>query len=478
MYDAIIIGSGIIGSSVARYLSKYKGRFLVLEKEDDVSVGTTKANSGIVHAGFDAKVGTKKAYFNVRGAKMFPKLAKELEFPYENNGAFVLSFTEDGLSGLRELLEKADANGVEGVSILTGDEIRKMEPNVSKEVKYGLYAKTSGIVSPYEMCIAMAENAATNGVEFKFNQEVISIKKNIDLFEVKTKTDSFEAKVVINAAGLFSDEINNMISNTKYHITPRKGEYVLLDREYESLTTKTLFQLPTKMGKGILVTKTCHGNILVGPTAVDIDDKTDLSTSYSGLQDVWQKGNLSVNNLPRGGIITQFTGLRAHEDKNDFTIEWSNDVKGLFNLIGIESPGLASSPAIAEYTALEVKKFLDLKDNKNFNPKRQAIKRVSEMSDQELKEALKKNKEYGHIICRCEVVSEAEIRESIRRTPGAKDLDGVKRRTRAGMGRCQMGFCTPKIMAILAEELGLDIKDVTKFGHDSKLILSEIKHND
>lgn len=475
MYDAIIIGSGIIGSSVARFLSMYEGKFLVLEKEDDVSCGTTKANSGIVHAGFDAKPGSKKAYFNVKGAKMYPKLAKELDFPFEQNGAFVLSFTEEGLEGLNELLEKAKLNGVEGCSILTGDEIRKIEPNVSKEVKYGLYAKTSGIVSPYEMCIAMAENAASNGVEFKFNQEVTKLSKNGDNILVKTKTDTFEAKVVINAAGLYSDEINNTISNQKYHITPRKGEYVLLDREFESITTKTLFQLPTKMGKGILVTKTCHGNILVGPTALDQQDKGDVSTSYLGLKEAWDKGNLSVNNLPRGGIITQFSGLRAHEDKNDFTVEWASDVKGLFNLIGIESPGLASSPAIAKETADEVSKYLALKENKNFNPERKAIKRVSHMTDEELKEALAHDKNYGHIICRCEVVSEAEIRESIRRVPGARDLDGVKRRTRAGMGRCQMGFCTPKIMAILAEELGIDIKDVSKSGHDSKIILRGIK---
>ena len=358
VYDVIIVGSGIIGSSVARFLSQYKGNFLVLEKEDDVSCGTTKANSGIVHAGFDAKVGSKKAYFNVRGAKMYPHLAKELDFPYEQNGAFVLSFSLDGLKDLNELLERAKQNNVSDVTILTGDEIRRIEPNVSKDVKHGLYAKTSGIVSPYEMCIAMAENAATNGVDFKFNEKVIDVKKNNNLFVIKTENTTYETKVLINAAGLYSDEINNMISNEKYHITPRKGEYVLLDREFESITSKTLFQLPTKMGKGILVTKTCHGNILVGPTALDINDKDDVSTSYLGLKDVWEKGNLSVNSLPRGGIITQFSGLRAHEDKNDFTIEWSKDVDGLFNLIGIESPGLASSPAIAEYTSDEVSKYL------------------------------------------------------------------------------------------------------------------------
>ncbi len=475
MYDVIIIGSGIIGSSVARFLSKYEAKVLVLEKENDVSCGTTKANSGIVHAGFDAHEGTNKAYFNVRGAKMFKDLSEELEFPYEENGAFVLSFTEEGLSTLKELKQRGINNGLDEdeLEILDGDEIRKIEPNITKDVKCGLYAKKSGIVSPYEMCIAMFENAKANGVEFKFNECVKDVKKENEKFVVKTDDNTFEAKILINAAGLYSDTINNMLSDEEYHITPRRGEYVLLDHEFENITNKTLFQLPTKMGKGILVAKTCHGNILVGPTAKDQEDKEDKSTSYFGLKEAWDKGSLTINNLPRGGIITQFSGLRAHEDKNDFTISWSNDVDNLYNLIGIESPGLASSPAIAAYVAEEVKKKLNLKENKNYNPHRKAIKRITAMTDEEIKEALKLDKNYGHIICRCERVSEAEIREAIRR--GARDLDGVKRRTRAGMGRCQMGFCTPKIMSILAEELNIDIKDVTKSGHDSKIVLRGIK---
>ena len=476
MEDIIIIGSGIIGSSIARELSKYKANILVLEKNNDVSCGTTKANSGIVHAGFDAKPNSLKAYFNVRGAKLYPALSKELDFPFKQNGAFVLSFNKEGRATLDELMERAKENKVEGCEILSGDEIRKMEPNVSKDVVEGLYAKTSGIVSPYEMCIAMAENASANGVKFEFNKEVLSIKKENDKFIIKTKDQSiYEAKVLINAAGCHSDEINNMLSNHRYHIKARKGEYVLLDKEYSYICQKTLFQLPTKMGKGILVSPTCHGNIIVGPTALDVDNKDLTWTTPEGLKEVWSKACLSVPSLPKGGIITQFSGLRAHEDGNDFVVSFSKDVKGLYNLIGIESPGLASAPAIAEYVSNEVSSYLKLNKNDKFNPIRKAIKHIAHMSEEELAKAIKENKEYGHVICRCEVVSEAEIKEAIRRKPGAVDLDGVKRRVRAGMGRCQMGFCTPKIMEILADELGISLEEVTKRGKESFVVEGRIK---
>ena len=475
-YDVLIIGSGIIGTSIARELSKFKANILVLDKENDVSCGTTKANSGIVHAGFDAKPGSRKAFFNVLGARMFKALKEELDFPYEENGAFVLSFSEDGHDTLLELLDRAEKNGVDECSIISGDEVRRIEPNVSKDVVEALYAKTSGIVSPYEMAIAMAENAGANGVKFEFNKEVVSLKKNGSLFEVKTKDGSlYEAKVVVNAAGVHSDEINNLISKNKYEIKGRKGEYVLLDKEYSYISNTTLFQLPTKMGKGILVTPTCHHNILVGPTALDIENKDNTWTTYDGLLEAFQKGTLSVPSLPRGGIITQFSGIRAHESHDDFTVEFSKDVEGLYNLIGIESPGLASSPAIATYAAKEIADYLKLLVNPDFNPIRKGIKHISHMNAAELKEAIKENPLYGHVICRCEVVSEAEIRDAIRRYPGARDLDGVKRRVRAGMGRCQMGFCTPRIMEILSEELNLSLEDITKKGEGSKIVVGGIK---
>ncbi len=471
MYDCLIIGSGIIGSSVARELSKYNANILVLEKKNDVSCGTTKANSGIVHAGYDAKPGSLKAKFNVEGAKLYPELAKDLEFPYEKNGAFVLSFSEEGLDGLKTLLDRGIKNGVSNLSIITGDEVRKIEPNVSSEVKYALYVKDSGIVSPYEMCIAMAENAATNGVKFEFLKEVNDIKKENEHFVVKTTDGAiYEAKVVINCAGLYSDKINNLVSKTKYNVIPRKGEYCLLDKEFSYITNTTLFQLPTKMGKGILVAPTTHHNILVGPTALDMDDKDDTDTTYEGLKEAWDKALLTVPNLPRGGIITQFSGIRCHIDADDFVIGFS-EVEGFYNCLGIESPGLASSPAIAKHVAMEVSKYLNLTENKNFIKTRKAIKHIRNMNDKELEDAIKENPLYGHVICRCEVVSEAEIVEAIRRNPGAKDMDGIKRRVRAGMGRCQMGFCTPKIMEILSKELNISLEEITKKGGDSYLLV-------
>ena len=476
MYDVLIIGSGIIGTTIARELSKYNANIIVLEKENDVSCGTTKANSGIVHAGFDAIPGTLKAKFNVLGARMFDSLSKELEFPYKKNGAFVLSFSKDGLSSLENLLERGKTNGVENLSIITGDEVRKIEPNVSSEVEYALYAKDSGIVSPYEMCIAFSENAYTNGVKFEFLKKVINIINNNDYLTVECEDGSkYESKVVINAAGVYSDEINNFVSLNKYKITARKGEYCLLDKEFSYITKTTLFQLPTKMGKGILVAPSTHSNILVGPTAMDILDKDDTDTSYYGLKEAWDKALLTVPKLPKGGIITQFSGLRPHLDTDDFIVEFSKDVKGLYNCVGIESPGLASSPAIAEYVANEVKDYLKLTKKDNFISHRYAIKAIRNMNDDELISSINENKDYGHVVCRCEVVSEAEIREAIRRNPGAKDLDGVKRRVRAGMGRCQMGFCTPKIMQILHEELNIPLLKITKKGEGSNLLEGRIK---
>lgn len=475
MYDIIIIGAGIIGTSIARELSKFNAKILVLEKENDVSCGTTKANSGIVHAGYDAIPGSLKAKFNVEGALMYEELSKELEFPYKKNGAFVLSFSEDGLSKLNDLLERGKKNGVKNLSIITGDEVRKIEPNVSSEVKYALYAKDSGIVSPYEMAIAMAENAYTNGVEFKFEEEVIDIKYFGDRFIVLTNFGTYYSKVVVNACGVYSDKINNFISDIKYKITPRKGEYMLLDKEFSYITHTTLFQLPSNMGKGVLVAPTTHNNILVGPTALDVLDKDDVDTTYDGLNKAWNSALLTIPKLPKGGIITQFSGLRAHLDTDDYVIGFSKDTKGLYNLIGIESPGLASSPAISRYAANEIKEYLNLEKKDNFIFKRPKIKHVREMNDFELKEAIKENPLFGHIVCRCEVVSEAEIVESIRRFPGAKDLDGVKRRVRAGMGRCQMGFCTPKILEILSKELNISLDEVTKKGKGSELLVGRIK---
>jgi len=473
MFDVIVIGAGIIGCAVARELSKYNGRVLVIEKSSDVSTGTTKANSGIVHAGHDAIPGTLKAKYNVLGSKMYKKISKELDFPYENNGALVLGFDEDDLKTLKELKNRGSKNKVMNLEIISGDDARRLEASISSKALYALNIHSSAIVSPFEVCIAYAESAATNGVEFLFNTEVKEIKKLEDFFIVETENVCFKSKVIVNCAGLYADKFNNQVSKIKYHITPRRGDYFLFDKECGNTVKRTIFQCPSVKGKGVLVTKTVHGNLLVGPSSNNILDKEDKSTNKKELDQIWEKSLRSVESLNKKYLITEFSGIRAHLDGGDFVVGFSPDVDGFYNCLGIESPGLASAPAIAVSAANDIKKYLNIEKNMNFIAKRKSIPRVESMSVSELNKQIKKDKTYSHIICRCEVVSEGEIRESIRRKPGAKDLDGIKRRTRAGMGRCQSGFCTPKLMEILAEELGEDMSFITKKGNNSRMLVGK-----
>ena len=471
MYDVLIVGAGVIGSAVARELARFKLSVAVAEKENDVAMGTSKANSGIVHAGFDAKTGTNKAIYNVLGARMFPKLAEELDFPYRRNGALVLCFEESGRAKLNELLEQGKRNGVSGLSILEGDDVRKKEPNVSDKVVAALYAETSGIVSPYEMTLALAENAADNGVEFLLGQEVKHIEKTNGGFEVQLTGKTVCAKIVVNCAGVYADDVYNAFTDSQsMKIITRKGEYCLLDKKCGGLTDATLFQLPSDMGKGILVAPTTHGNIIVGPTAADLPVKDDLDTTYTGLNLAFDTATRSVPSLSRRDIITQFAGLRAHPEEGDFIIGES-DVPNFYNVAGIESPGLTAAPAIAVDVAEEVAARLKAEKKPNFNPGRRGIPCFAHMSDSEREEIIAKNPLYGKIVCRCENVTEGEIVDSIRRTLGATDLDGVKRRTRAGMGRCQMGFCTPRIMEILSRELNKDMTEITKYGKGSRVVV-------
>lgn len=474
MKDVIIIGGGITGCAIARELSRYKADILVLERGNDVAVGTSKANSGIVHGGYDAKPGTRKARYNVLGNAMFDALSKELEFPFRRNGSLVLCFDQSEREGLTELLNRGKANGVPDLRIAEGEEIKRMEPYVSDKVVAALVAPTGGIVSPYEMTVAYAENAAENGVEFRFGAEVTAIEKD-DGYRVQCADGSvFQAKVVVNCAGVHADEINNMVCKEKLHITARKGDYVLMDKTCGYLADHTLFQLPSKMGKGILVTPTTHGNILVGPTATDVSDKEDVATTAQELATAFDTALVTVPVLSRRNIITQFSGLRAHLDSDDFVIgESSSD--NFFNVAGIESPGLTCAPAIAVDIAKQVAAKLSLVEKAHFQAHRKAIPQFSRLSNAEREKLIDINPLYGKIVCRCEMVTEGEIVDSIRRPVGAKDLDGVKRRTRAGMGRCQAGFCTPRIMEILARELGCDMQDVTKRGGESHVVLGKSK---
>lgn len=475
MFDVTIIGAGVIGCNAARELSKYKLNICVVEKGADVAEGTTKANSAIVHAGFDAKPGTMKGKLNAKGNAMFDKLSKELDFPFNRNGSMVLCFDENSMEKLEDLKKQGELNGVPGIEILDKEQIRKFEPNLSENVVAALYVPTGGIVCPYEMTIALAENALMNGTEFKFNTEVKNIEKNNGYFTIKTNNEDIETRLIINAAGLFSDSINNMVSANKIHITPRKGEYCLFDKAVGDTVKRTIFQLPTKMGKGILVTPTIDGNLLIGPNALDIDDKSDVATTQSGMDEILSKAKLSLKEIPMRYIITSFSGLRAHSDADDFIIGEAEDVENFINAAAIESPGLSSAPSIAEMLKEIVVEKLSPDKKDDFNPIRIGIPKFREMNNEERQELIEKNSAYGKMVCRCETVTEGEIIEAIRRPLGARTLDGLKRRTRAGMGRCQAGFCTPKLVSILARELNIPEEEVTKFGRESKVLIGKIK---
>ena len=475
MYDVIIIGAGVCGAAIARELSRYQVKICVLEKNEDVCCGTSKANSAIVHAGYDAVTGSLKAKLNVRGNEKMSELAKELDFPFERNGSLVLCLSEEEMPRLQALYDRGIANGVKELRILNREEVLQMETNVTEQVYAALYAPTAGIVCPFGLNIALAENAYANGVEFQFNTEVTEIHKSEEGYELQTGKGVFHARYVVNAAGVYADKFHNMVSDKKIHITARRGDYCLLDKEAGSHVKKTIFALPGKLGKGILVTPTVHGNLLIGPTAVNVEDKEGINTTAEGLSQVLEKAGMSVKNIPTRQVITSFAGLRAHEDGNDFIIGEVEDAKGFIDCAGIESPGIASCPAIGEMAAELLKEKMGLKEKDNFISTRQGIKNPSLLSMEERNALIKENPAYGNIICRCEMVTEGEIIDAIRRPLGARSLDGVKRRTRAGMGRCQSGFCSPRTMEILARECNMNMFDITKSGGDSKLVVGTNK---
>lgn len=474
MYDVIIIGAGVSGAAVARELSRYELEIGVLERTSDVCEGTSKANSGIVHAGHDAEPGTLKAKLNVRGSQMMEELSKELDFPFKRNGSLVLCFDEKDRDKLEKLLEKGQRNGVQGLRIIEREELLKLEKNISHQAVAALYSPMGGIVCPFGLTIALAENAVMNGVRFHLNTEVIGITrientKNPEYsgYRIETNKGAFETRLVINAAGVYADKIHGMVSGKEMHITPRRGEYCLFDKAVGDYVEHTLFQLPTPLGKGVLVTPTVHGNLLAGPTAEDIDNREGVNTTAEGLEDVLKRGGYSVKKLPAGKVITSFAGLRAHEEGGDFIIEEAPDAKGFIDVAGIESPGLTCAPAIGEYVSEMVCKIFAPKKKKDFISRRTGIPQMAIADETMRKELVKKNPAYANVICRCELVTEGEILEAIHRPLGAVTLDGVKRRTRAGMGRCQSGFCAPKVVEILARELGRDMSEITKAGGES-----------
>ena len=464
MKDVIIIGAGVSGCAVARELSRYQLDICVLEKESDICEGTSKANSGIVHGGFDAETGSLKAKLNVLGNQMMEEMSRKLDFEFKRNGSMVVCWSEKEKPILEELLERGIKNGVQGMEILDRRQALELEPNLSDEVHAVLHVPTGGIVCPFGMNIAYAENAALNGVEFRLGTEVNSIEKLKGGYRVQTDQGTVETKYLINAAGVYADVFHNMVSEKKIHIIPRRGDYCLLDKTAGGLVSHTIFQLPSEKGKGILVTPTIHGNLMLGPTAIDIEDKEATATTAQGLNEGMEKCVKSVKNIPMRQVITSFAGLRAHEDYGDFIIEEVEDARGFIDVAGIESPGLSSAPAIGLYVRDILAGMTELKEKDNFVETRKGIVRFRELSKEEQNRLIKENPSYGQIVCRCEEITEGEILDAIHRPLGATTLDGIKRRTRAGMGRCQAGFCTPKTMEILSKELHMELKDIRKTG--------------
>ena len=475
MYDVAIVGAGVVGCAAARYLARYQLRVCVLERAEDVCCGTSKANSAIVHAGFDAAPGSNKAKYNVRGNEMMEALSKELDFPFRRNGSLVLCFDREELPHLQTLLENGEKNGVPGLQILTGDEARELEPALSDSVVAALWAPSGGIVCPFNLTYALAENAAANGVEFFFDTEVQTVSRTASGFVLETDKGSFETRLVINAAGVMSDLLHNQVCAEQVDIVPRRGQYCLFDKCDGKLVSRTIFQLPGKMGKGVLVTPTVHGNLLVGPTAEDIPERDGINTTAAGLDMALSTAARSVPNLPVRDIITSFAGLRAHiaRDHVDFLV--GESAEGWFDLCGIESPGLSAAPALGQEAADWAAGKLQAAEKESFVPTRKGIVDLRALTLEERQRYIEQDPAYGNIICRCEEISEGEIVDAIRRVPGAKSLDGVKRRTRAGMGRCQGGFCAPRVMELLSRELGVSPTELTKSGGASRLLSGKTK---
>ncbi|HAE61889.1 MAG TPA: FAD/NAD(P)-binding oxidoreductase [Eubacteriaceae bacterium] len=461
MYDVSIIGAGVVGCAIARELSKYDLKVAVLEKDSDVSNGTSKANSGIVHGGYDAAPGTLKAKLCVKGNQMFKQLDSELKFGYNKCGSYVLAFDEDDHKEILKLYEKGVKNGVKNMSIVNKSFILANEPNVNPEVYSALFCGSSGVISPFEFAIALAENAADNGVEFFLETPVTAIEEIDGHFIIKSDDRKFRTKYVINSAGLFSDEIAKMAGMEDYKITPRKGEYLLFDKDIGNMANAVLFQTPKEGSKGILITQTYHGNLMIGPNAKYVYDKEDMLTTKEGLKEVSDQAKKSVPNIDMSKVITQFAGLRSSMEQYDFIIEETK--KGFVNLIGIDSPGLTSSPAIA----LEVLDILD-KSGLGLDPKENHISyrtpyiRMDHMSNEEVNELIAQDGSFGKIVCRCESITEGEIVDVLKRSIPVKTIDAIKRRARATMGRCQGGFCTPKVMDIMCRELNMEMTDINK----------------
>jgi len=476
MVDVAIIGTGIMGSSLAYELAKYQLNIVLLDKEHDISNGTTKANSAIVHAGYDAKEGSLMAKYNVWGNALYENLCKEVDAPYRRTGSYVLAFTEEDRKHLEMLYQRGLANGVPEMKILERDEILAKEPNISTEVVAALYAGTAGITGPWELAIKLVENAMENGADLLLDAEVTKIENMGGYYRITTKDGrKVEAKVVVNAAGVYADKINNMVSSDSFKIIPRKGEYYILDKVQGSLTNSVIFQCPNEMGKGILVAQTVHGNIIVGPTALDVNDKEDLSNTLGGFESIRKVAAKSIKDINYRDNIRNFAGLRAEADTGDFILGESKDAKGFFNMAGTKSPGLTSAPAMALDLSKMIVDYLGKVELKKEHIKNRKHPHFMELSAEEKAALIAKDARYGRIICRCENITEGEIVDTIHRKAGGRTVDGIKRRCRPGAGRCQGGFCGPRVLEILARELQVRPDEIVQDKKSGYILTGETK---
>lgn len=473
-YDVIVIGGGVVGTAILRTLTRFELTSALLEKTVEVGWGVTKANSGIVHSGFHSDPGTWKTKLSVLGNRMFDKLCDDLDVPFERNGMMMVAKNPEEEKILEQYYYQGLENGVEGLEILDSQTLHRLEPNLSEEITQALRAPSGGVVLPFELATAQAENAVANGAHVYPETEVTGICHDGSKFTITTANgDTFTSTYLVNSAGLHADELARMCGVDAKPIIPRKGEEYLFDLRVGKIVRHTIFPVPTPNSKGILVIPTAEGNLMIGPTALELPFKDDVATTAQGFDEIFTSTQRLVPKLNRRDIITSFAGVRAGSPTGDFIFETSHNGKGI-HLMGIESPGLTAAPAIAEHV-LGMLQAAGLEEpiNADFNPRRPRVIRFTKLTDAEKEKVIQANPLYAHVICRCETITEGEIVDAIHR--GARTVDGVKFRTRAGMGRCQGGFCTPHVVNILARELGVSPLEITKRGGDSHLLAAEAK---
>ena len=477
IYDVIIIGAGVVGSLIARALSRYRLRILLVDKASDVGEGATKANTAIIHAGYDAVPGTLKARLNLAGCPMFDQVCAELDVPFERSGTYVVALSKREWNALGELYQRGIGNGVDGMSLIGGEEMRRREPSVSEKAVGALHAKTGGIVDPFGLCIGAAENAVVNGVELALETEATGFTRDGDeIVGITTNRGAFRSRWTVIAAGLWADDLMRRAGLNGYVIMPRKGEYFVLDRVAGELVRSVLFPCPTPLSKGILVTRTIHGNVMLGPNSNEIGDKEDLGTTAAGLDEVMAGARRLVPSLDSRQIIHTFAGLRATGSTGDFCIEIPEAIPGILVVAGIESPGLTASPAIAEYVVELLREAgLELEARPDYNPIRKGIPRFAQLGREEREALIAQDPRWGRVVCRCETVTEGEIAAACHGPIPARTYDAVKRRTRVGSGRCQGAFDTPLVVGIMARELGVSPRSITKKGGGTPFLLRETK---